>query len=60
MPLRETLQKILIEYPAAGSEPLEGHPLAQLIRGEAENSVTEVLGSDADLSFSILRMRTIP
>lgn len=28
MPLRETLQKILTEYPKAKREPLEGHPLA--------------------------------
>lgn len=47
MPLRETLQKILSEYPAAKSEPLEGHPLAQFIRGEAETSVTEALGGDS-------------
>ena len=47
MPLRETLQKILSEYPASQAEPLEGHPLAQFIRGEAETSVTDALGGDS-------------
>src|SRR5436305_549185 len=48
MPLRETLQKILNEYSAAKSEALEGHTLAQFIRGEAETIVTEALGSDSE------------
>jgi 5-methylcytosine-specific restriction protein A len=47
MPLRENLQKILSEYLTTKSEPLEGHPLAQFIRGEAATSVTEALGGDA-------------
>jgi 5-methylcytosine-specific restriction protein A len=48
MGLRETLARILSEYPTAKTAPLEGHPLAQFIRGEAEHAVTEALGSDAD------------
>ena len=44
MPLRETLQTILTNYPKAKSEPLEGHPLEQFIRGDAEGAVQEALG----------------
>ena len=44
MALRETLQRILTEYAQAKAQPLEGHPLAQFIRGPAEDSVTEGLG----------------
>ena len=44
MPLRETLQTILTEYPKAKSEPLEGHALARFIRGDAEGAVQEALG----------------
>jgi 5-methylcytosine-specific restriction enzyme A len=36
MPLRETLQRILTDYPQAKGAPLENHPLAQFIRGDAE------------------------
>ena len=36
MPLRETLQKILNEYPTAKGLPLEGHALASFIRRDAE------------------------
>lgn len=45
MALRETLQRILTEYPAATDAPLEGNPLAQFIRGEAESSVADGLGA---------------
>lgn len=45
MALRETLQRILTEYPAATDTPLEGNPLAQFIRGEAETSVADGLGA---------------
>ena len=44
MPLRETLQTILTDYPKAKTEPLEAHPLAQFIRGDAEDAVQEALG----------------
>jgi 5-methylcytosine-specific restriction enzyme A len=44
MPLRETLQTILTDYPKAKSEPLEGHPLAQFIRHDAEAAVQQALG----------------
>jgi 5-methylcytosine-specific restriction enzyme A len=48
MGLRETLTRILGEYPTARIAPLEGHPLAQFVRGEAEDAVIQALGSDAD------------
>jgi len=44
MPLRETLETILTDYPKAKSEPLEGHALAQFIRHDAEESVQQALG----------------
>lgn len=44
MSLRETLQKIITEYPLARAQPLEGHGLANFIRDEAERSVKEGLG----------------
>ena len=44
MPLRETLQRILTDYRDAIAAPLEGHPLAQFIRGEAEETVAAALG----------------
>jgi 5-methylcytosine-specific restriction enzyme A len=44
MPLRETLQTVLTDYPKAKSEPLEGHPLAQFIRHEAGDTVQNALG----------------
>jgi 5-methylcytosine-specific restriction protein A len=44
MPLRETLQKILTEYPAAKGLPLEGHTLAAFIRHQAAQAVEEGLG----------------
>ena len=44
MPIREALQRILTGYPAAKAEPLEDHPLAQFIRGNAEDAVKEALG----------------
>jgi hypothetical protein len=36
MPLREALQTILIDYPKAKTQPLEGHPFARFIRGDME------------------------
>ena len=44
MPLHATLTRILTEYPAAKYEPLEGHALAQFIRGDAEDAVQQALG----------------
>lgn len=44
MPLRETLQTILTDYPKAKTEPLEGHTLAQFIRHDAEDAVQGALG----------------
>jgi 5-methylcytosine-specific restriction protein A len=44
MALRETLQKILTGYPLAKNVALEGHPLAQFIRGDAANAVMDALG----------------
>jgi 5-methylcytosine-specific restriction protein A len=44
MPLREMLQTILADYPKAKTEPLEGHVLAQFIRGDAEDAVQQALG----------------
>lgn len=44
MALRETLQRILADYPTAKTQPLENHPLAQFVRGEAETAVQEGLG----------------
>jgi len=44
MPLRETLQTILTDYPKAKAEPLESHPLAQFIRHDAEDAVQDALG----------------
>jgi 5-methylcytosine-specific restriction protein A len=48
MSLQETLTRILSEYPAARMAPLEGHPLAQYIRGETEDAIVDALGSEAD------------
>src|ERR1035441_1161256 len=48
MSLQETLTRILSEYPTARMAPLEGHPLAQYIRGETEEAIVEALGSEAD------------
>jgi 5-methylcytosine-specific restriction protein A len=44
MPLRETLQRILTEYPTAKMAALEGHPLAEFVRGDAETNVSQALG----------------
>ncbi len=44
MPLRETLHIILADYPKAKTQPLEGHLLAQFIRGDAETAVQDALG----------------
>lgn len=48
MGLRDTLTRILSEYPTAKTTPLEGHPLAQFIRVGTEEAVSEALGSGAD------------
>lgn len=45
MPLRETLQRIITEFPNARKQPLEANPLARFIRGEAEQAVTDGLGA---------------
>jgi 5-methylcytosine-specific restriction protein A len=44
MRLREALQQILTDYPLARTAPLEGHPLAQFIRGDAADAVSDALG----------------
>jgi MrcB-like, N-terminal domain len=44
MQLQETLQQILTDYPLARTIALEGHPLAQFIRGDAEEAVLGALG----------------
>lgn len=44
MPLRETFQKVLSEWPAAKALPLEGHSLAGFVRGEATQTVKDALG----------------
>jgi 5-methylcytosine-specific restriction enzyme A len=44
MALRETLQKILTDYPQARTTALEGNPLAQYIRGDAAAAVSDALG----------------
>jgi 5-methylcytosine-specific restriction protein A len=44
MPLRETLQQILNDYPQARTAALENHSLAQFIRGDAANEVRGALG----------------
>lgn len=44
MPLRETLRRIVTEFPDARKQPLEAHPLARFIRAEAEQTVADGLG----------------
>jgi 5-methylcytosine-specific restriction protein A len=44
MALRETLQRILTDYPQAKSAPLKDHPLSQYITGEAQTEVATALG----------------
>jgi len=44
MPLRDTLQKILTDYPNARHEALEGHALAVFIRHDAPRAVEAGLG----------------
>src|SRR5688572_12228871 len=48
MALREALSRILNDYSNAKAAPLEGHPLAQFLRGEAETTVLEALGEQRD------------
>ena len=38
MAIRETLQRILAEYPQAKTQALKDHPLAQFIGDEAESA----------------------
>jgi 5-methylcytosine-specific restriction enzyme A len=45
VPLRETLQTILTNYPKAKAEPLQGHALARFIRGDAEEAIVDALGA---------------
>lgn len=44
LPLRETLQHILTDYPLARTNALEDHPLAQFIRADAGEAVSGALG----------------
>jgi 5-methylcytosine-specific restriction enzyme A len=44
MGLRETLQRVLIDFPKAKTTSLEAHPLAQFIRDDAETEIFEALG----------------
>ncbi len=44
MALRETLRRILSDYRDAIEAPLQDHPLAQFIRGEAAATVATALG----------------
>ena len=48
MPLRETLQRVLSDYQTSKAALLEGHPMAQFIRGEAADSVSEALAADGE------------
>lgn len=47
MPLRDTLQAIITDYPSAKAEPLAGHPLGTVIRHNAAEAVGEALGEQA-------------
>ena len=44
MPLFETLQTIIADYPKAKTEPFSAHPLAAFIRNEAATTVKTALG----------------
>lgn len=44
MTLRETLHRILTDYPQAKNEPLKDHAVAQFIRGDAAAAVEDSLG----------------
>ena len=44
MALRQTLARILGEYPDSNNSPLEGHPLAVFLRGDAESAVRDAMG----------------
>ena len=44
MTLRETLHRILTDYPHAKNEPLKDHAVAQFIRGDAAAAVEDSLG----------------
>jgi 5-methylcytosine-specific restriction enzyme A len=47
MPLRDTLQTIINDYPAAKIQPPAGHPLGAFIRHNAAKAVEEALGEQA-------------
>jgi 5-methylcytosine-specific restriction enzyme A len=47
MALKESLQRILTDYPASKEKPLENDPLAQYIRKEAATAVSAALGGDS-------------
>jgi hypothetical protein len=56
VPLRETLHRILTEFPEARKQPLEAHPLARFIRAEAEQAVTDGLGDQrAAFLYKVVR-----
>src|SRR5438552_1909222 len=44
MPLLDTLQRIITEYPESKDEPVTGHPLAAFIRHAAAEAVEGALG----------------
>jgi 5-methylcytosine-specific restriction enzyme A len=45
MPLRDTLQRIIADYPSARTQPFASHPLATFIRREAAQEVDNALGT---------------
>jgi 5-methylcytosine-specific restriction enzyme A len=47
MALKETLQRILTDYPTSKNRPLENDPLARYIRQEVGAIVSSALGSDS-------------
>jgi 5-methylcytosine-specific restriction protein A len=47
MPLRESIQRIVSEYPEAMKAPLEGHALARFLRSSVEDDVIAALGDQA-------------
>lgn len=52
MPLQDTLQTILSDYPQAKLEPLAGHPLGSFIRRNARDAVEEALG-ETGIGFAV-------
>jgi 5-methylcytosine-specific restriction protein A len=47
MALKETLQRVLTDYPTSKDKPLENDPLARYIRQEVGTTVSAALGSDS-------------